>query len=93
MPRDLRFEASERMDYLGHILEALKDEEILALIEELKKAHAEAVAVLFLNAYLNPENEARVRALIEEHFPGVYISTSSEISNQFRELNGCAERS
>ena len=86
VPRDLRFEASERMDYRGHILEALKDEEILALIEELKKAHAEAVAVLFLNAYLNPENEARVRALIEEHFPGVYISTSSEISNQFREF-------
>ena len=32
VPRDLRFEASERMDYRGHILEALKDEEILAMI-------------------------------------------------------------
>ncbi len=86
VPRDLRFEASERMNYKGEILEALKDEEILSLIEELKKAGAEAVAVLFLNAYLNPENEARVKALIEEHLPGIYISTSSEISNQFREF-------
>ena len=44
------------------------------------------MAVLFLNSYLNPENEARVKALIEEHLPGIYISTSSEISNQFREF-------
>ena len=86
VPRNLRYELSERMNYRGEILEELKDEEILTLIEELKKSHAEAVAVLFLNAYLNPENEARVKELIETHLPGIYISTSSEISNQFREF-------
>ena len=86
VPRNLRYELSERMNYRGEILEELKDEEILMLIEELKKSHAEAVAVLFLNAYLNPENEARVKELIETHLPGIYISTSSEISNQFREF-------
>lgn len=86
VPRNLRFELSERMNYKGEILDALRDEEILELIEKLKESKAEAVAVLFLNAYLNPENEARVRALIEEHLPGIYISTSSEISNQFREF-------
>ena len=86
IPRDLRFELTERMNYKGEILEALSDEEILALIEKLKEKKAEAVAVLFLNAYLNPENESRVKALIEQHLPGIYISTSSEISNQFREF-------
>ena len=86
VPRNLRFELSERMNYKGEILDALRDEEILELIEKLKESKAEAVAVLFLNAYLNPENETRVRALIEEHLPGIYISTSSEISNQFREF-------
>ena len=86
IPRDLRFELTERMNYKGEILEALSDEEILTLIEKLKEKKAEAAAVLFLNAYLNPENENRVKALIEQHLPGIYISTSSEISNQFREF-------
>ncbi len=86
VPRNLRFELSERMNYRGKILDELKDEELLELVGRLKESHAEAVAVLFLNAYLNPENEARVKAVIEKHLPGIYISTSSEISNQFREF-------
>ena len=69
IPRDLRFELTERMNYKGEILEALSDEEILALIEKLKEKKAEAVAVLFLNAYLNPENESRVKALIDLPYP------------------------
>ena len=86
VPRNLRFELSERMNYRGEILDELKDEELLELVGRLAESHAEAVAVLFLNAYLNPENEARVKAVIEERLPGIYISTSSEISNQFREF-------
>ncbi|MCI8465951.1 MAG: hydantoinase/oxoprolinase family protein [Lachnospiraceae bacterium] len=86
IPRNLRFELSERMNYQGEILDELKDEELLELVGKLKESHAEAVAVLFLNAYLNSENEARVKAVIEKHLPGIYISTSSEISNQFREF-------
>lgn len=86
VPRNLRFELSERMNYKGEILDALEDRELLELVAKLKESHAEAVAVLFLNAYLNPENEARVKAIIEEQLPGIYISTSSEISNQFREF-------
>ena len=52
--RDLRYEINERMNYKGEILSELSEDEILKIVEELKDAGAEAIAIMFLNAYLNP---------------------------------------
>lgn len=83
--RSRRFEIGERMDYKGRIVRPLKQEEVKALIDKLRESGAESVAVMFLNAYLNPENERQVREEIEAAMPEVFLTISSDLSKQFRE--------
>lgn len=54
----------------------------LALIE----ADCLAVAVLFANAYANPENEAKAVAAVREMWPNAHVSCSSEILPEIREF-------
>jgi N-methylhydantoinase A len=51
----------------------------------LKAEAVEAVAVCFLFSYLNPVHEERARQILERELPGVFLTTSSSISPQFRE--------
>jgi len=83
--RDLRYEINERMNYKGEILSELSEDEILKVIEELKNAGAEAIAIMFLNAYLNPVNENRLKSIIAEKTPDTFLTISSDLSRQFRE--------
>ena len=52
----------------------------------MKAEQVEAVAVCFLFSYLNPAHEERAKAILERELPGVFITTSSSISPQFREF-------
>ena len=83
--RDLRYEINERMNYKGEILSELSEDEILKIVEELNNAGAEAIAIMFLNAYLNPVNENRLKAIIAEKLPDTFLTVSSDLSRQFRE--------
>lgn len=85
VPRDRRYELGERMNYRGEVVRPLNEEEVLALAEKLKEEKTEAAAVMLLNAYLNSENEERVRDLLEEKCPGLFLTISSDLSRQFRE--------
>ena len=83
--RDLRFEVGERLNYKGEVVREIDEAEVERIVEEIKEKGAEAVAVMLLNAYLNPENEQRVKALLEERYPEVFLTISSDLSKQFRE--------
>ena len=83
--RDLRYEINERMNYKGEILAELSEDEILKVVEELKNAGAEAIAIMFLNAYLNPVNENRLKTIIAEKLPDTFLTVSRDLSRQFRE--------
>ena len=83
--RDMRYEINERMNYKGEILEEISEEEVLKVVEELKEAGAEALAVMFLNAYLNPVSEDKLKAIIEKVLPDTFLTVSSDLSRQFRE--------
>jgi N-methylhydantoinase A len=67
VPRDLRLEVPERTLADGTIHTPVDLDAVRAAAQELLDAGCEAVAILFANAYANPENEARaveaVRAL------------------------------
>ncbi|MBQ1216459.1 MAG: hydantoinase/oxoprolinase family protein, partial [Clostridia bacterium] len=45
----------------------------------------ESVAVMLLNAYLNPENEMQIKKIMEEEYPEAFLTISSDLSKQFRE--------
>ena len=82
--RELTFELDERTSAQGVVLAEPTEEAIDALIAQLEVAEAEAVAICFLNSYVNPANELAVASRVEATL-GVPVCVSSEVSPQIRE--------
>jgi N-methylhydantoinase A len=70
----------------GAELEALDEAAVRAAAQELKAEGVQAVAVCFLFSYLNPAHENRAKEILQEEMPGVFVTTSSSVSPQFREF-------
>ena len=71
----------ERVDYKGAVLRPLDEEAARAAIRALVEgAGVEAIAVAFLWSFYNPAHEERVRDLIREIAPEVYVTLSSAIA-------------
>ncbi|BAU26655.1 N-methylhydantoinase A [Aneurinibacillus soli] len=73
-----RFEVTERVDYNGEIVTPLDEQEARMLARKLKKRGVESIAIGFMNAYVNGLHEQRMKEILQEELPGVYICTSSE---------------
>ena len=86
IPRYLRREAKERTLYDGSILIQLDMNELKNTVKELISEGVESIAICFLHAYANPENERCALAAIQEVAPGFPVSVSSEILPEFREF-------
>src|SRR5437899_2531499 len=88
--RALRFEVKERILADGEVERALDDGEIKALGEMLNGRGVESCAILFLNCYARADHEARAKALIEANHPGMFVSASHELSQEYREFERCS---
>lgn len=86
VPRDLRLEVAERVLADGSIRQAVDAEEVRVQARELLARGAEAVAVVFINAYANPENERVALAVVKEVWPNAYVTASSDILPEIREF-------
>src|SRR6516162_237716 len=64
IPRDLRWEVTERIDYRGNVLVALDEAEVRALAEMLKQQDVAAIVISLLHAYANPVHEERIAAIL-----------------------------
>lgn len=69
----------------GRELIPLDEDEVRQAVRKMKEEKVEAIAVCFLFSFLNPAHEERVREIIEEEYPEVYLSLSCEVLPQFRE--------
>jgi N-methylhydantoinase A len=85
IPRSLRTEITERVDYQGRVLSPANLEELPPLVQKLAAEEVESVAVCFLHAYMNPVNEQAVAARLQELWPGVSVITSHEVTREWRE--------
>jgi N-methylhydantoinase A len=74
----------------GEVERPLDDAEIAALADKLGALGIEATAVLFLNCYRNAEHEARAKKIIEAKNPGMFVSASHELSQEYREFERCS---
>lgn len=74
-----RFEVEERIDYSGKVITPLNEEEARQVARILKKRGMKAVAVCFMNSYMNDVNENRMKEIIKEEIPDAYVCTSSEL--------------
>lgn len=79
VPRYLRFVVDEKTKRSGDIAKVVAEEDILKVIEQMKKEKIEAVAICFINSYANPENEKRAAAILEKNLDDVFVTRSSEI--------------
>ncbi len=85
VPRHLRMEVTERVNFRGEILQPLDEENCRAVVRALKARGVTSIAVCFLHSYIYPGHERRLKTIIEEEYPEAYISLSSDIHPVFRE--------
>jgi N-methylhydantoinase A len=83
--REHRFELSERIAADGAVLAAPSKVEIDAVVEKIKQSGVQSVAVSFLHACVNPENEIRMGAALRSALPDIAISLSSRVAREIRE--------
>ncbi|MCM3760201.1 hydantoinase/oxoprolinase family protein [Alkalihalobacillus oceani] len=78
---------SERLvSPMGEIMTPLNEEEVRAAVQELKEEGVESIVVCFLFSYINPVHEERVKEIIKEEYPEAFVTTSADVSPQFREF-------
>ena len=85
IPRYLRREVSERMNYKGEVLAPLNASDIDPILEDFRREGVEAIAVCLLHSYANPAHERAVIARIEAAWPEVSVVASHAISREWRE--------
>ncbi|PWQ99203.1 hydantoinase/oxoprolinase family protein [Leucothrix pacifica] len=85
LPRQQRFILNERVDAQGNALIPLAREDVEALIDSIKDAGYESIAVGLLHSYLNPAHEQLVREVLADKMPDAMVSLSCEVSPQMRE--------
>jgi N-methylhydantoinase A len=88
-PPAMRFGAPERIGPRS-VWRALDPEQAQQLIARVADANPEAVAIVLLHSYANPEHEQTLGALIEERLPQTHVSLSSELVGTFREYERAA---
>ncbi|MCZ6873360.1 MAG: hydantoinase/oxoprolinase family protein [bacterium] len=85
VPRRLRREVTERVDYRGEVLQTLDVEAARREVEWLVAEGVVSIAVCFLHAYANPAHEQQVERLLQEIAPQVYVSISSRVLPELKE--------
>jgi N-methylhydantoinase A len=84
--RELRFEVRERVLADGEIHIPLDEGSVARVADRLDEMKIEATAILLLHCYRNPDHEARVKAILQQRFPDMFVSASHELSQEYREF-------
>jgi len=85
VPRENIFEVTERRLADGSMRTPFDEQEAQEVARIIKEEGFEAVAVLFLHSYRAPEHEIRMCEILREVEPKLFLSTSHELSREYRE--------
>jgi N-methylhydantoinase A len=88
--RNFRLELDERMGADCSVLKAVDRGEVERLALVVRELKAEAVAVSFMNAYVNPAHEIAVAGQLRELLPDVYVTAGTEVSAEWYEYERTA---
>lgn len=86
IPRRRRFEISERIGADGAVVVPLVEREIDDLINELKRARIDAIAVSLLFSFLNPRHEQQLASRLRAALPNVPVYASSDVLPEIKEF-------
>jgi len=85
VPRYLRFEIEERMNYKGEIITELNTDILAEIVRLCKEEKVEALAICLLHAYKNPEHELVLIQKLKPLIPEIEIIASHEVTREWRE--------
>jgi N-methylhydantoinase A len=85
VPRNLTYEARERIGAEGDVVIALDEEHLRGQLQEMHGRGVEAIAVSLLWSIANPDHEQRIGELIEEEIPNVAYTLSHQLNPIIRE--------
>jgi N-methylhydantoinase A len=88
--RALCFEVQERVKANGDVLIPLDEAGLAALSDKLDALGIEATAIMFINCYANGAHEARAKEFLTKRHPGMFVSASHELSQEYREFERCS---
>jgi N-methylhydantoinase A len=87
VPRPLRREVRERIQFDGTVETPLDDAEVRRAVNELVEEHKiEALAVGLLHSYANRAHERQIQQLVAREFPSLHLSISSDVCPFMREF-------
>jgi N-methylhydantoinase A len=86
LPKRHALEVTERVDRDGTVIVALDEGQARQAIRALLDDGVRAIAVSLLWSFRNPAHEQRLRELIAEQDPDVFVALSSEVSPRIREF-------
>ena len=85
IPRALTFEIDERIGSQGEIVQPLRGDAAVEVLERLAELEVESVAVCLLWSISNPAHELALGELLERHLPGVPYTLSHALNPTLRE--------
>lgn len=85
VPKRLIEGVSERVDCFGVVVVPLNEQEVEAAIRRLVDQGVEAIGVCFLWSFKYPRHEQRVKRMIRDIAPGVFVSCSTDIAPKWGE--------
>jgi len=85
VPRELRFEVPERIGARGEIVTALDEARLAEVAAEIARCDVQAVAVCFLNAYVDDRHERAAARVLAQHLPGCSVTLSTSLLPQVGE--------
>jgi len=85
VPRYLRFEVEERMNYKGEVIEELNMAPLKTILKTCKEEKVEAIAVCLLHAYKNPRHEIALIKELPKLDSSIEIIASHQVTREWRE--------
>jgi N-methylhydantoinase A len=85
VPLHLVREVPERLDADGKVVKGFDTDAAVEVAQWFKARGITAVGVCFVNAYVNPAHEQKMRKVFEREYPECAVSISSDVLREYRE--------
>ncbi|MSQ20214.1 MAG: hydantoinase/oxoprolinase family protein [Betaproteobacteria bacterium] len=84
-PRRFRREIDERIGADGSVVRAIDPEQVRAEAAFFLAEGVEAIAICFINSYVNPVHELAAKAILEAEYPSLLITASCDVLPEMKE--------
>lgn len=79
IPKRLIRGVAERVDCFGAVVVPLNEDEAANAVDRLVEEGVEAISICFLWSFLHPDHERRVREIISDKYPDIFVTCSSDL--------------